>query len=380
VTERLVCAEPDGTSWIALVIKRTYSIRSDGRCVLSDEQVPIDDGSTDYEDVEAPRVSAPRWDSDLLAFKEATDVVIQGQAYCYGQRVSTVAEVHSKKISRIVRVFGERQFEWTNGNARITPPRSFESMPLRYKLAYGGCDTAALKAHGDPALKMFGDLAPEWKLGEQTRFHYPRNLAGCGYLTSLTKESVEAAVVPNLEFADDPLTPERMAVAVPEDWLEAPIPAGFDWFDPRWFPRVGYLGLTPEHNVPRKPIAEVALGWAPPDLLELPSLFELEMHPKFLQAASPGLAVSDLSSGEIFQFRNVFPRSPEFNVELPRYPQDVSLHLSHAHVLSIRPFLTAVVFQPDADRVICIWSARARSERVFAECELQNMSWSIIES
>ena len=49
-------------------------------------------------------MSPPCWDSDVFAFKNATDVVVQGHAYAYGSRASVDAQLEVGNVARTVRV------------------------------------------------------------------------------------------------------------------------------------------------------------------------------------------------------------------------------------------------------------------------------------
>ena len=378
VTEELVCAQPAEDHEIALVLKRTYRIGADGRCLLADAQIPIEAGSPNYDpDAPAPSVSPPCWDSDLLAFKPATDVIVQGHAYGYGQKTMVDAELRVGRISRVVRVIGERRCEGSDGNLRFGPPQPFEKMPLRYNRAYGGCDTIAFARHQNPVLKSLAVREPKWHLDRNTRFHYPRNPAGVGYLIERDAESVAQVRLPNLEFPFDPVTPERLAVRDARAWLAAPLPAGFDWYDPGWFPRLAFLGLRPDYTLPGQPITEVARGWVPPDLLARPPRIAEAWDTRFFQAASPGLSIASLDFEAELTLRNLFPDATEARVCLPGKQPRVVIEITPRQKLETQTRLNAVVLQPDLRRLILIWSARAKVHRPYARPQLDNMRWSV---
>ncbi len=376
-TEKLVCARPDADFQIALVVKRTYRITPEEKCVLADEQVPIEPKTASYEDgVPPPKVSPPRWDSDLLAFKAATDVVVQGHAYGYGPRQAVEAELRVGKIARTVRVHGERACEWSSGRLRFTPAVPFEKVPLRYDRAYGGFDAAAFERNGDFVATTLGPMEPKWNLMANTLFHYPRNPAGTGYRMSIDVEDPACLQVPQLEFPFDPVTPERLAVGVPRGWISAPLPAGFDWYDPGWFPRIGYLGHHPEHDPSLREVVEVAQGWFPRDLVAR-TRKKLGWNAGFLQGASPGLAVEKLPADAHLLLRNLFPRHPERRIRLPGAVPKVVIQFAAGQKKSTETRLNAVVVQPDRDRVILVWSARCKLQRPLAPAEIENATWKV---
>jgi len=381
-TERLVCGKPGADFELALVIKRTYRITPEEKCVLADEQVPIEEKNPSYEeDVPPPKVSPPRWDSDLMAFKEATDIVVQGHAYGYGPRQVVDVELRFGKVTRTVRVHGERRCDASSGRLKFTPALPFEKMPIRYDRAYGGFDAAAFEREGDLVVRVLGAMEPKWNLLANTLFHYPRNPAGVGYrmaIEEVTEDgSADSIAVPNLEFPFDLVTPERLAVGSPRGWLAAPLPAGFDWFDPGWFPRIGYLGHQPQADMPARDVQEVSQGWFPRELVAQ-SPKKLGWNPRFTQGASPGLAVEKFPADAHLYFRNLFPRHPERRVRLPGSAPKVTIWISERLKKAAETRLNAVIVQPDLDRVILVWSARCAVQRPFTPAERENMTWKVV--
>jgi hypothetical protein len=363
---------------MALVLKRTYRISVDGRCSLADQQIPIEAGSPNYDpDAPPSSVSPPCWDSDLLAFKPATDVIVQGHAYAYGQRTMVDTELRVGKLLRVVRVFGERHCEGLNGKLRFSSPQPFEKMALRYDHAYGGYDATAMARHLNPVLKSLAAREPKWRLDRNTRFHYPRNPSGVGYLIESDTESVARTRLPNLEFPSDPVTPERLALRDTRAWLGAPLPAGFDWYDPGWFPRLAFLGLRADYALPVEPIPEVARGWVPPDLLAKPSCIAQAWDTRFFQAASPGLSFTGFDFEAEFTLRNLFPDASEARVCLPGKPPKVVIEITPMQKLETQTRLNAVVIQPDFRRLILVWSARVKVQRPYAEPQLANTRWTV---
>jgi len=379
VIEQLVCAKPGDSYELALVIKRTYRIKPDGFCVLADEQLPIESGSPNYDpDTTGTKVSPPSWDSDAFAFKNATDVVVQGHAYGYNSRATIDAELRTGRLCRIVRVTGDRRCEWANGRIRFGPPVPFEKVPLRYDRAYGGCDVTALERLGDPILKAFGAIQPEWHLERCTRFHYPRNPSGVGYLIEADRAAVEALRLPNLEFPFDLLTPERLVVGNWRSWISAPLPAGFDWYDPAWFPRLAYIGERPDYDPNPGHIAEVDLGWAPREIVTKESGAPKAWDSRFFQGASPGLSIANLDCDAEFTVRHLFPDSPEQRIRLPEYSPRATIVISATETTSMETRLNAVVIQPDTRQMVIVWSARAKVGRPYAAQHFAKMRWTIV--
>ena len=377
VTEAIVCAAPEGPHEFAVVVKRTFSIRHDGRCVPADEQIPIIEDFPAWEAVDPPFASPPRWDSDLSAFKRATDVVVQGHAYSYYGEPTVDCELLVGQTHRVVRVHGDRRLERHEGKLRITPGAPFERIPLRYDRAYGGFDAASYERDRDPQIDTMNRLQPELNMGTSTRFHYPRNPSGVGFIVHGSPMQPQDLPIPNFEFPWDPLTLRRMAVNRPQDWMDAPIPAGFDWWAPEWFPRLAYLGVTPDHAPRDGPPPEAALGWVPPGILASRPIYELGWNPQFFQGASPGLTIPRPGRGTTIVLRNLFPGHPERRITLPPIQPVVQVRVSAVDVRQTTTQLNSVVIQPDDDRLILVWSARCAAPRPFHESELGKLSWTL---
>jgi len=376
----LAHAEIEDQDWLALVVKQTLAIGQDGGCHPVDSVEPLFDDSHPYEDLDPPESSPPRCDNDLFAFKESTDLIVQGVAHTYGRPVrETVVEVGFRGFTRQIRVFGDRVCSVSpDGKLTFTEPEPFESMPVRYDRAYGGFDHVALERQGDWLGDSFRDVRPEWKLDAITPFHYPRNPSGRGFLISADRESAEGAPVPNLDFPFDPVTPERMAVGDPLRWSIAPIPASFDWQHQAWFPRIGHLGLVPEHT-PDSTFREIEWQWCSPGILSQQSILQLHYDPRFVQGASAGLVVPNLQADETLNFRNLFPERPGVEIRLPGLIPRVTLYPKWREAHQTTSHLNSLVVRPDEGIAILVWSARTPVHRRFAGPELEStpyqLSW-----
>jgi hypothetical protein len=375
---QLVSGQPYKDYELALVMKLTFRITENGQCVPAEQQLPLIDDFPVYEELEAPHVSPPCWDSDLMAFKAGTDVVVQGHAYSYSEHATTVdTELKLPGVSRVVRVHGSRRVEWQGKKPVFTPAEPFEQMPLRYDRAYGGCDVINQPKVSDILLHQVKEASPGWRLDTFSDHHYPRNPAGRGFLMKLTREASADLELPNLEFPFDPITPERLAIGEPMSWMNAPLPAAYDWIDPSWFPRIAYLGLTPEYYLPEEGVKEIGLGWAAPDLMKLRTVRHGGFHPTFQHAASPGLVRRRLQPATQMELRNLFPKQARRRIQLTGKVPHVEIRRSESERLSTNSYLSAVVIRPDLDQVIEIWSARAKVLRPYWPSELEEMTWKI---
>src|SRR4051812_2345322 len=114
-TERMVQGEMGGQRSIGVLLKRTYLMLPHGRVALADEgaQEALYDAEVPYERLLPPLVSPVRFGDDGLAFKQHTDVIVQGSGYTYHSRViETQVSVRFGAVKREIRVIGDRRGEW----------------------------------------------------------------------------------------------------------------------------------------------------------------------------------------------------------------------------------------------------------------------------
>jgi Uncharacterized protein conserved in bacteria (DUF2169) len=358
--------------WIALVLKRTYAVDG-GLCVPSDEPEMLVRGDVPYFDDEDLPTDAPLcYTNELVAGRERTDVVVQGSAYSYGGRKgTTLASIQLGPIERGIRVYGSRRGDFdAKGKPVFTPPEPFDFVPLRYDFAYGGFDARAF-------LRRAGPRKDEGGPPKDTPFHYPRNPCGRGFLHALDEEGFRGLAIPHLEHPFDPLTPERLAIGDAADWLDGPLPACWDWTAATWFPRCAFLGMSPPFRRSRRPPAEVERGWAPRDLLDIPSLFQTldtaKVRLEWGQAASPGMQFADLPPDTPFELRSLCEEHPRWSFRLPGEVPKASVRLDGVALTELAPKLQSVCIRPDHAQVACVWALRAKVARAYEERELEEL-------
>jgi hypothetical protein len=384
-TCRLVAGNPAGQARIGLVIKRTYAFRPGGGCELlgPEQQDEVVDDECLYEVVQPPKVSAVALDNDLWAFRSKTDLVIQGNAYAYFPKTrKSWVEVRVGGFSRSIRVYGERNVErGPDGEIRFSRPEPFEAIPVRYDRAYGGCDLTALERYGfPPALRDLLRSRPEYEAVAETPFHYPRNPAGRGFLIEADEESLSRVEVPNLEFAFDPITPDRLAVGDPGRWIDAPLPACMDWQSASWFPRIAYIGLAPLPDGFAGRVAEVERRWAAPDLLRNPSILKAPdrpLHPEFAQAASPGMSFEGFPPDAVIELHNMHRDYPVCTLELPGEAPRARLEFEGAGAVNLEPHLNSVVIRPDHEQAVMTWCAHAPRPARLTHRALQGFQFTV---
>lgn len=379
-TWAFVLGTPAGEARLGIVCKRTYAFGDDGlpRLLPELDQELVTLARSYYEALDAPFVSPFEFDQDTAAFRNATDVVVQGHCHTYGEpRYESLVAIASGDFRREILVTGDRRVEvGPDGQPRFTQPEPFEKLPLRYDRAYGGVDTVALARFSNPTFEELKFARPDWQLDRQTPFHYKRNPTGRGFLIEADEESLAAARVPNLSYPFDPVTPERLAVGAPERWARAPLPAALDWTGPGWFPRIAYLGLAKPAPDGDAPIAEIEAGWAAPDLLAIPPpLQSLDAPPRaeHFQAASPGMSFARIALGQQFELTNLHPEHPVWRVALPREYPAISLELEPGRMTPLEPRLSALVFRPDRSELVTTWCASAPIQRAYGRAQIEAM-------
>ena len=137
-----VSTDKDGFENVVTVVKGTFNIQQDGKCILSKVQKPLV-----YEDecYGEPGLSSVRYESDFAMYKHKTDIIVKGTAHAQrGKAVRTVdVNLQIAEINKTIRVFGDRVWEKSPlGGYRPSKPKPFKSMPLLYERAFGGADTS----------------------------------------------------------------------------------------------------------------------------------------------------------------------------------------------------------------------------------------------
>lgn len=196
-------------SWV-VVVKGTFNILMDGTTELAEKQEgPL--FSPEYSG--EPGTSSILHEADLIGPKQATDVLLIGQAYApEGKPVRQLAvEMKVGPIKKALLVHGDRVWEkrFLRGLG-ISKPEPLVSMPITYERAYGGTDTR----HDNPA-----------KHG-----HEPRNPIGTGFVTH--EEHLIGQPLPNIEDPKQPFTSCK----------KRPRPSGFGPVASYWSPRREYAG------------------------------------------------------------------------------------------------------------------------------------------
>jgi hypothetical protein len=371
---QLSARDIQGRFILSVLLKRTYSISGSGECVLDPTLTPLYDEPR-YADDDLILED----DLDLWPIKPQTDVVVRGHVYNHPGKATFMAGIAVGPTKKLIAVFGDRRCTMgQGGRVLFSEPTVVEKLPLSYALAYGGRDSVAEEAYGNP-VEILGRFMPPGTdpatIAAASPFFYPRNPGGRGYLVEATRASVGRLVLPNLEHPSDLLSPERIAAGETNRWAYQPIPASLGWLDYGAFPRLAWLGVLPEHEDigdPRK-LGEVRFGYCAPDILQDqdppdPPSFE------GVQGASLGLRAPHLKGGEPVELLNLTQPRETLRFRLPAKRPDLYVDGREGELLPTEPpVMHSVVVEPDGRRVTIVWRGSAPARRAYSDEELKSM-------
>jgi hypothetical protein len=290
-----------GAHWWVVAVKATFDVSAGGHLTLADEQTPP---LLAPEYFGEPGKSSLRCDSDLLAIKPATDVLVVANAHAPGGRPTATVPVSLRvgKLEKQLVVYGDRTYD----RGRATSPRPFTGRPIRYEFAFGGSD------YSDPD-------SQKHRIDE-------RNPIGRGF-----------AVRPST-LRDKP----AHAIEYPSGNPAEKCPAGFGAIDPAWLPRRTLAGTYDA-------------AW---DKSKRPLLPD-DYNPAFaLSAPADQRTEKPLSGGERIELQNMTPEGL-LRFELPHITLKFTTHISKRKVPH-QPLLTTLLLEPEEKRVTLVWQSVLR--------------------
>jgi hypothetical protein len=293
---------------VTAVVKGTFAIGADGRCLRAEQQLPVEIEGVPWGP--DPALSSYRYEPEVAFVKPTTDVVMNGHAVAPRAGVAELlVGLRVGQLQKQVQVLGDRVWWKSLGQVAATKPRPFERIPLRWERAFGGWDRSA----PDPLRHTCE----------------PRNPVGVGMRPSRHFE--EGLRLPNLE------DPQQLL----KRFGDAPPPAGFGFVAPHWQPRAALAGTYDERwQKERSPL--------------LPKNFDR----RHLNAAAPGLlAPAYLRGDEAVIATGVVPEGTlRFSLPAVRPPAiRVALRDGNAPVAPTN--LDTVIIEPDERRLLLLWRA-----------------------
>jgi hypothetical protein len=298
--ERNWIRDSEGAHRWVVAVKATFDVAVNGALKLADEQTPPTLAPEYFG--EAGR-SSLKWDSDLLAVKPGTDVLLHGDAHAPRGRPVPRVEVRLRvgDIDKVLSVYGERRYTKAATGGGVTTAAPFESRPIRYGEAFGGADLA----DADP----------------KKHRHDSRNPIGKGF--AIDRRRLEGQPAHCIEY------PGADAAKVG--------PAGFGPIDSFWSPRLERAGTyDAEWEASRKPL--------------LPKDYDerfAHCAPSEQQLATP------LRGGEMVELTNLTPEGL-LRFELPRIHLAFTTHIRGRRV-EHRAHLATVLLLPEERRLALVW-------------------------
>lgn len=246
----------DGRERVIVVTKATFALpEGDAQEVeAAPEQRPLVEADEFEGD---PGTSSPILETDFAHFKQRCDIFVRGSAHA-GGRSAVAVGLRLGEWHKGFNVVGDRRWQQSGlslGDASMSQPLPFDSMPITYGRAWGGTEA---------------------KLDEPSHVTYhPKNPAGVGYHPHALR--IDGMPLPNTQHSAEQVTsprgsytpvslgpigrnwlPRRSYVGTYDDaWLQTRVPYLPDDFDERY-----YQGAPTDQQVdyPRGGESVVLLG------------------------------------------------------------------------------------------------------------------------
>lgn len=341
-----------GRQIVSVNVKHAYRFSPSGACTLAEAPEPLlfTREGTEPDDLGVP-------ESDVIPFKQSTDLIVMAEAHAPKPETTSLdLRIRTANVERVHRVFGERRCTYRGkGSYSFSRPAPFQSVPLRYALAYGGEDPSWVGPEKVRLEEMFF-LPPNC---------YPRNTIGRGYVLTESRERIDGLLLPQIENPADLLTPERLVVGDPENWWRQPFPWSCDWFDALWYPRQAFFGALPRGTPDDdREMFEVRAGWVKAGqhqrLMETPAAGRMDN--RFADGASPGLILPFMRGDEQVQLEGVLPGGNALTLTLPgRRPRITVRFDSRDHEVPVR--LHRVLISTLQMGVYLVWHGAFYPER-----------------
>jgi hypothetical protein len=349
---------PNGEPIISVIFGMTFDVAKDGACSAKGYRI-VEEWKYVKARV-ATKFTKPSLlvrDTDLYAWRNLTDVVVQGTARSESpvksMELALSVSGSDAKFERPLVVTGDRWVDARRGTATLSDPEPFTEMPLTYDRAYGGTDEVAEERFADPELLNFFVTQIDARENEElSEFSYPRNPAGRGYLVD--GGGLHGMAWPNLEFPESRLKLDSVVQPL-ERWGERPYPAGFDWFAHAWFPRQAFALDFPETHDEKLPEVERKLGLFDPGF-EDKTIPERPKHP-FANGAHPFLARRRLNGKETIRVTKTSRDGRDFFAKLPGLEPKVSLRIPGEPKVVLPAALDLVFVETELDQVTLLWRA-----------------------
>ncbi len=306
---------PDGKPILSVLAKKSYTICPKG--IIPVQKQPPLNTSEIYADPANPITSEILEESDLVPYKQNTDIVVLSNAYSpKGKKAFYLdCEIQIGPVQKKIRVFGERKLKrGLIRGVKFTDPVPYQQKELGWNNAYGGV-----------AKTKDGSLFP-----------YPPNPIGRGFYLKGGFEKYSEILVPNLEDPQRPLQPHELVLRKFNDWKKAPKPMSFGWTRHKFFPRFTFAGASPFTSDSSDAIPKLDF--------------------RFFQGASEGLCNHLLQGDEHVKLIYMDPQKPIFEFDLPNEKPVITFFINNSPV-EPAPILQTLLINKENSFLFLVWRA-----------------------
>lgn len=311
---------PDGKSILSVLAKRTYHLIP-GQIKPIKNQFTLNNSEI-LSDPANPFNSEVLTESDLVAYKQKTDVVVNSKVYApKGKKaINLVCEISIGTIQKKMRVFGNRNITSSLiKGLRYTDPLPFEQQQTGWTQTYGGMA----------------------KSKDGIIYCFPPNPIGKGFYLKKGFRDYSEIIVPCCEDPDHPVEPHDLILQKFENWKKAPKPVSFGWTKPGFFPRFTYAGMPPGFP-----------GAFDSGYKVNPSLPKLDF--RFFQGAADGLGDYLLNGDEHVKLTFMDPLKPIFEFDLPNSKPSIAITIDN-QIFEPDPVLQTVYIDKENDYLFMVW-------------------------
>ena len=310
-----ICVSTDkaGRDFCVVVVKGTFSLRSDGGVELADEQAPLVYADEHYGE---PAETSIRYECDFVPFKPRCDVLMNGSAHAPGGKSATRVTVALRvgSVNKSFDVVGDRV--WRRGIVGLVPtrPKAFRQLPITYDRAYGGVDVAGSKS-------------------EKTQT-FLENPVGTGYYPLTRRAACVGKPLANTEETGRPIRSASRRYR----------PMSFGAMGRNFPSRVRFAGTYDDH-------------WKEDRFPFLP----LDFDEQYFLCSPPDQQAPFLRGGEVVSMKNLTPEGQR-SFTVPRVDVPIVCRFRDRDDRpSVR--LDTMIIEPDQGRVILTWRARTQLGR-----------------
>lgn len=329
---------PDGNPILSVIGKKTYRF-ANGKAAIEDdqEQIPFTEADEFWGEGK-PQTDAMKLESDLVAFKPMTDVILIGKAH--SPRAAKVpfldVGIQIGASRKIARILGNRKAYVTATGIDFTPPEPFSEMPLDFSRAYGGSDLRS---------------------DEGLTYTYLKNPVGRGFVIRNHPKAIQDLQLPNIEDPQRPLTPQNLALGKFEKWRDAPDPVAFGYQNKNSHPRFTLAGLPPDQWAQAeaerlrslKGMAAVGVPGAP-----IPPRSAPMLNPLFFNGAPRGMCLPPMRGDETIKLAHIDRDSAQFSFTLPGIRPKAWIDVGDGREELAMSLHTAVIYK-ETNQLALVW-------------------------